>query len=188
MLKLDNVGFYYGDREVLKNFSLTVGDGECVSLQGSSGCGKTTVIKLLAGLCKPQSGEVFAPEKVSVVFQEDRLVPMLSVKRNILLPLKGDEKIKAIGLLKEIGLESEIDTEVRKLSGGMRRRVAIVRALAFSGDALLLDEPFNGLDGENKRIAADMILNEAESRNIPILLSTHIGEDAELLNSRVYKF
>ena len=188
MLKLDNVGFSYGDKKVLENFSLTVENGECVSLQGPSGCGKTTVIKILAGLCKPQSGEVFAPQKVSVVFQEDRLVPMLSVKKNILLPLAADEKEKAIRLLYEIGLKNELGTEIRKLSGGMRRRVAIVRALAFSGDALLLDEPFNGLDGENKRIAAGMILKEAESRNIPILLSTHINEDAELLGSRSFKF
>ena len=90
-------------------------------------------------------------------------------------------------LLRDMGLDKEADTAVRRLSGGMKRRVAIVRALAFGGEALLLDEPFNGLDAENRRTAAVLILKTAAENRMPVLISSHIDEDAALLKARVFK-
>lgn len=188
MLRLENVSFSYGDKSVLQNFSLTVHDGECVAIKGPSGCGKTTVIRLLAGLCAPNSGTVFAPERVGVVFQEDRLLPFASVKRNLFLTSPDGGRQNAMQLLRDTGLDKEADTAVRRLSGGMKRRVAIVRALAFGGEALLLDEPFNGLDTENRRTAAGLILKTAAENRMPVLISSHIDEDAVLLKARVFKF
>ena len=188
MLRLENVSFSYGDKAVLQNFSLTVHDGECVAIKGPSGCGKTTVIRLLAGLCAPNSGTVIAPERVGVVFQEDRLLPFASIKRNLFLTSPDGGRQNAMQLLRDMGLGSGADTAVRHLSGGMKRRVAIVRALAFGGEALLLDEPFNGLDAENRRTAAGLILKTAAENRMPVLISSHIDEDAALLKARVFKF
>ncbi|MFR7855077.1 MAG: ATP-binding cassette domain-containing protein, partial [Acutalibacteraceae bacterium] len=94
----------------------------------------------------------------------------------------------AMQLLRDMGLDKEAETAVRRLSGGMKRRVAIVRALAFGGEALLLDEPFNGLDAENRRTAAGLILKTAAENRMPVLISSHIDEDAALLKARVFKF
>ena len=135
MLRLENVSFSYGDKAVLQNFSLTVHDGECVAIKGPSGCGKTTVIRLLAGLCAPNSGTVIAPERVGVVFQEDRLLPFASIKRNLFLTSPDGGRQNAMQLLRDMGLDKEADTAVRRLSGGMKRRVAIVRALRRRGAA-----------------------------------------------------
>ena len=146
------------------------------------------MIRLLAGLCAPNSGTVIAPERVGVVFQEDRLLPFASVKRNLFLTSPDGGRQNAMQLLRDMGLDKEADTAVRRLSGGMKRRVAIVRALAFGGEALLLDEPFNGLDAENRRTAAGLILKTAAENRMPVLISSHIDEDAALLKARVFKF
>ena len=159
-------------------------DGECVCLKSPSGGGKTTVFRLVAGLEKPQSGQVLAPQKLAVVFQEDRLLPHMTLKSNVILPLKKSQYKKAVELLKEVGLGSFLNTPISKLSGGMKRRAAIIRAIAFEGEALLLDEPFNGIDLENKRVLAEIIKREVLSKNIPVLISTHIREDAELLSAK----
>lgn len=184
MIELKNVDFAYGDRQILTDFSLTVADGECVCLRSPSGGGKTTVFRLIAGLEQPQGGTVSAPEKLSVVFQEDRLISRLSLKKNVLLPLSKDRYLYALDLLSKVGLGDFSVTSVTKLSGGMKRRAAIVRALGFGGDALLLDEPFNGIDSENKRIIAQIIKTEVLKKGIPVLISTHVAEEAELLNAR----
>ncbi len=183
MLKLKNVSFSYGDKDILKGFSLEVSDGETVLLSGESGCGKTTVTRIILGLEKPTSGVVEAPENVSCVFQEDRLVPHLSVLHNVTLCAGKDKKETAEKLLFEAGLSGVIREKPAKLSGGMKRRVAIVRALAAMGDALILDEPFNGLDAETKETMIKMIRREAAG--VPILLISHNAEDAELMDARV---
>lgn len=183
MIKLKNVGFSYGDTVVLKNFSLEVKNGECVCLKGESGCGKTTVSRLVLGLESSQIGIVAVDGTVSAVFQEDRLIDTLSVKRNLLLI--SDDPHKAKLLVKQAGLESSFNKKVSSLSGGMKRRVAIIRALLFGGDALILDEPFNGLDFENKQKMAELITNQYIKKNKPVLLISHIEEDAKLLNARV---
>ncbi len=184
MIKLENVSFSYGDLQILKNFNLTVENGECVNLKAPSGGGKTTVFRLIAGLETPQNGEIIAPKKLSVVFQENRLIGKLSLKRNVTLALPNNNHQKAIELLTEVGLGDFLNTPVNRLSGGMKRRAAIVRAVAFCGDALLLDEPFNGIDSDMKIIVANIIKREVLNKNIPVIISTHIEEDALLLNAK----
>lgn len=183
MLEIKNLRFSYGEKNIIDNFSLTVPDGKCVCLTGASGCGKTTVLRLVAGLETPESGTVSAPKKLSVVFQEDRLVPHMSIIKNIMLCLPKDRKTLAEALLKEAGLEEARNKKPDELSGGMKRRAAIMRAVAFGGDALLLDEPFNGLDSETKSVMSSMIKREFTEKNKPVLMVSHIAEDAELMNS-----
>ncbi len=189
MIEFKNVNFSYGERQILDNFSLTVPDGKCVCLKGPSGCGKTTVLRLALGLLEPEKGKISGVQNPSVVFQEDRLLNGFSLKTNVLLPpLTAEQEENALKLLDEAGLYDALNKKVRNLSGGMKRRAAIVRAVAFGGEILILDEPFNGIDPENKRKMAEMIKREFLSKGKPVLMVSHIDSDAEILNAHVYNF
>ncbi len=188
MIALKTVSFSYGERKILTDLDLEVKDGECVCLKGPSGCGKTTALRLLLGLLTPDSGEISGCDSPSVVFQEDRLLNGFSLKTNILLPpLTSEQQANAVRLLNEAGLGDALNKKVRNLSGGMKRRAAIVRAVAFGGDVLILDEPFNGIDRDNKRIMAAMIKREFLEKGKPVLMVSHLDEDAELLNAKIYE-
>ncbi len=187
MIELKNINFSYGNQQILKNFNLIVNDGECVHLSGISGSGKTTVAKLILRLLEPHSGSVAAPKKISCVFQEDRLVENVSVISNIRMPLKNHQYSIADELLKKANLSSIAKKRVNELSGGMKRRIAIIRAIAYGGDALILDEAFTGIDYENKIVIADMIKQEFLDKGKPVLMITHIKEDAEILDARIIK-
>lgn len=179
MIKFKNVSFSYGKTPVLKNFNLSVLPGETVCLFGASGCGKTTVLKLIAGLLTANSGEVLVNGKVSFVFQENRLIPSLSAKENILAVTDTFDSLEALRL-------SEFcDAKPEDLSGGMARRVAIARAIDYGGDILLLDEPFNGLDKENKKLAVSLIKEKFKGKTI--VMVSHLKEDIDLLDAKVIK-
>lgn len=184
MIKLSNVSFSYNDLQILNNFNLEVKSGECVQLCGVSGSGKTTVARLILGLEKADSGNIVVPQKISVVFQEDRLLDNADVEKNIRLVLSKDQYAFADNLLKEFNLYNVRKKRVSALSGGMKRRIALVRAIAFGGDALILDEPFNGLDKQNKQIAANIIKREFLEKGKAVLLITHINDEALLLNAK----
>lgn len=188
MLQLKNVSFSYDKEPVLKDFSITVQSGKAVCLKGPSGCGKSTVLKILAGLIKADSGTVIAPSKVSVVFQEDRLLPWFDLEKNLLLTVGSDKKEQIEDLLIRVGLGDKLHSKIEDLSGGMKRRAAICRAIAFEGDALLLDEPFNGIDKENKEILARIVKEEFLDKGKPVLMSSHITDDAKLLDAEIYEF
>ena len=185
MIELKNVTFSYGEHNILNNFNLTVNNNECVQLCGASGSGKTTVARLILKLEKPINGTVITPDNISAVFQEDRLLENLDVQKNIRLVLPKEKYQFADNLLKEFNLYDERKKKISQLSGGMKRRIALLRAIAYDGDALVLDEPFNGLDLENKKIAAKIIKREFIDKNKPVLLITHVEEDAQLLNAKV---
>lgn len=189
MIEFKNVSFSYDKQEVLKDFNLTVNNGQCVCLKGPSGCGKTTVLRLAMGLTAPDSGEVSGSVLPSVVFQEDRLLNGMSLEKNIVLPpLTEEQQTNAAELIKEAGLYDVKGKKVRHLSGGMKRRTAIVRAIAFQGDVLILDEPFNGIDRENKLKMAKMIKREFLDKGKPVLMVSHVDSDAEILNATIYDF
>ena len=184
MTELKNISFSYGEKQIINNFSLKVTANECVCLCGESGCGKTTVLKIIAGLLKPQSGSITNPKNVSYVFQEDRLIPHLSVLQNVTLFLPKDKKSFAKELISEAGLIEFINKKPDELSGGMKRRLSLVRAVAFGGNALLLDEPFNGLDTANKVLMANIINREFTEKGKPVIMVSHVDEDIEILNAK----
>lgn len=184
MLELSSISFSYGKKQIIKDFSLNVSDGECVALKGESGSGKTTAAYILLGLRKADSGEVTAPENISAVFQDDRFVENQSLIKNLKTVLQKEKLQFAEELLEKVNLTEFKNKKISELSGGMKRRAAIVRAIAFGGDALIMDEAFNGIDDDNKKICADLLKKYFLDKNKPILFITHIDSDAALLNAR----
>lgn len=182
---LEHVTFAYDNTVVCAGLSWTLPERGVVCLWGASGCGKTTLLRLLAGLEHPRAGTVTLPGagRVDMVFQEDRLLPWMSALDNVMLP--GASREKAEMLLRQLGLEEVMHRFPAELSGGQQRRVAIARALAASGDLLVLDEPFNGLDEASWRMAAPLI--SARAREIPVVLVTHVAQHAEALQATVLR-
>lgn len=171
--------FGYGDAPLLNGVSLTVEDGECVMVTGGSGTGKTTLMRLIAGLLTPAGGSVERPDRLAAVFQEDRLFRGISALKNAALVGRAEN---AEALFREAGMTEYASLPAEKLSGGTRRRVAILRALNSPADALLLDEPFTGLDDANRRKMAAMIRRVYAGK--PILLISHDPSDGLLLGAR----
>lgn len=134
------------DKKILNNFTINFKDGKTTVLLGPSGCGKTTILNLLLGFIKPDEGEVIADStlKLSVVFQEDRLLENITVLQNLLVVNKNQNLCSNI--LSSLGIGETSNKYPNQLSGGMKRRVALARAIAYSGDAFILDEPFKGID------------------------------------------
>ena len=180
---LDNISFAYPDKTVLSNLSLTVPDRGVTCLFGPSGCGKTTLLRLRLGLEAPQNGEIRGDRSLpAVVFQEDRLLPWKTVLENVALTAKSIDHAK--DTLRTVGLEDTVFSQFpRALSGGMQRRVAIARALATESRWLALDEPFNGIDAQNREGIAARIRAYALDR--PVVLVTHHPEEIELLDATV---
>ena len=183
---MENVWFSYGEKEVLRGFDLTLKPGERMALTGPSGMGKTTVLFLLAGLLRPDKGEIrgLPPQGVSMVFQEDRLIGGLTVEENVRLvnPALPPEELE--GLMEELGLAGEGRSLPDSLSGGMKRRAAILRALACRRPLYLLDEPFKGLDGETLRRTAAAVSRQVGSASL--VLVTHDLREADLLDAREF--
>ena len=181
-IRLENVSFSYGDTAVLQDVTWTLPSHGVVCLRGPSGCGKTTLLRLLAGLERPQYGVIEGVRRVSMVFQEDRLLPWLSALENV--TVVGAEESSARRMLLSLGLtEEELQALPAHLSGGQQRRVALARALAANSDVLLLDEPFNGLDEDTWQNVVPQILAYAAHK--PVVLVTHIREQAEALNAKI---
>ena len=171
----------FGDKQVLRDFSLTLPERGTLVLCGPSGCGKTTLFSLLLGLISPDRGAVHTDGKrFSVVFQEDRLLEGLNAVQNIRFVCPQAGPALCASHLALVGLGEE-DGPTGSFSGGMKRRVAIVRAVLFGGDVLLLDEPFKGIDEETRERVANYLL--ANWPGEVILLITHDPEEARLLHA-----
>lgn len=166
MIEFKSISLSFDKKEIFNRFSATLPDRGLVLLTGRSGCGKTTLLRIILGLIKPSDGEVIFSQnikKVSVVFQEDRLVPTLTTLENVAL-VSGDAEAEK--RLFEVGLTDAKALYPAELSGGMKRRVAIARALAFSGDVLILDEAFTGIEEELCREILAKITDEYKDRLI----------------------
>ena len=185
MIGLSHVSKHFGDKEVLRDFSLTLGETGITAIVGRNGSGKTTLLRILAGLEKKYSGEVVTGNRVAYVFQDYRLVPTLTARKNIALVLDKERGGEAIGYLRAVGLEAEADSLPGSLSGGMQQRLALARAFAYDGDLLLLDEPFAALDDEWRRKMTDAVLDYAKTR--PVVLVTHDLQDLDDLNCKVVR-
>ena len=180
-MKIQHLCKSFDGKMVLDHVSLTLESGGTACLMAPSGRGKTTLLRCIAGLEAPDSGQITdLPERIAYVFQEDRLCDGFSAVDNIRLvtgKALGEGEIRRH--LEELGLAGSLDQPVRELSGGMRRRVVISRAVCFGADLLLLDEPFKGLDNEARQQTADYILRHRGAA--AILCVTHDREDAAAL-------
>lgn len=183
-MEVKNVCKSYNGEKVLNNVSLYIGDGETALISGVSGIGKTTLLRIMMGLEKADSGEIIGvPGKIAAVFQEDRLpekfIPVACVK---MTAPKAVSKKMIYSHLREVGLGEHLDKPVSKLSGGMRRRVAIVRAIICDADVIFLDEPFNGLDRETKLNTIAYIKKHTLGKTL--IAVSHNAEDAQLLGAK----
>ena len=186
-LTVENLTKHYGGQPVLQGVSFTLGEG-VTCLMAPSGAGKTTLLRLLLGLEKADGGQItgLAGRRISAVFQEDRLLPGLDAEGNLRFALGADyDEGKAAELLGELGLSDVGDKAVRDYSGGMRRRLALARALLFPCDILLLDEPFAGLDPENRARAAERVRRSGAGRIVFVV--THEASDAEALGADILR-
>lgn len=176
----------YGQRVVINNLNLRIERGDFVALLGESGCGKTTLLRALAGLDPIQGGRIDAPRRPAVVFQEHRLLPWDTLAQNVSLGLQGGHlRERAAAALTEVGLGDRLDDWPRNLSGGQAQRVALARALVQEPELLLLDEPFAALDALT-RIRMHDLVKELVARHRPgVLLVTHDVDEAIALADRI---
>ena len=205
MIKIKNISKKYGDLQVLKDVSLEFSHGiTCIS--GVSGIGKTTLCRIIAGLEQADSGEIFFSNETSqsentcikaknitenvprfsYVFQEDRLLSQLNVIKNLLFVTNKKAKNTsahdiAVDLLTKIGLSDSADKPVSELSGGMKRRAAVCRALMIDADVYIFDEPFKGLDEKTKKLAMDLV--KSQTRGKIVIVITHDETETEYLSA-----
>ena len=177
MIELKNVSMAYGDKKVIKNLSLRFDSPGTYAVLGPSGRGKTTLLRLIAGLEKPQSGSILLPEgaKIAFCFQEDRLLPFKTVLENVSLVCGSVDHARR--WLQAVGLADEENAYPSALSGGMKRRAALARALAYDGDILLMDEPFRALDAKTHESMLGLVRSAA--RDKLLILVTHDETDAD---------
>lgn len=200
LLKAESITVSFEGTNVIENVSLTLNEGETVSLLGVSGGGKTTLFNVLSGLYSPDEGKVYLDGeditgkagKVSYMLQKDLLLPHKRVIDNAALPLilkgvnKKEARKTAQSHLKEFGLEGAGDKYPHQLSGGMRQRVAFLRTYLASEKAALLDEPFSALDNITKSAIHRWFLSVMDEIKISVLFVTHDIDEAILLSDRIY--
>jgi len=186
LLRLAGARVSYGPVAVLDGLELEVRRGEFVALVGPSGCGKTTLLNLASGWLRPQAGTVETRGRVRMVFQQDGLFPWRTVAENVLLGLRhvapGPERTRRVAALLElVSLSSFAGHYPHQLSGGMRQRVELVRALAGDTDLLLMDEPFSSLDYLTRlRMRAELARLLREQPRTVVLVTHDIEEAAQL--------
>lgn len=185
MIELKHVSMAYGAKRVFADFSLSLPERGEYAVLGPSGCGKTTLLRLIAGLETPQSGQILRPDApIAFCFQEDRLLPWRTVRENIALALPAGARRDAAraarlaqAWLERVGLPEEGDAWPSSLSGGMKRRAALARALAFDAPVLLMDEPFRALDDAAHTDMLRLVRQCAQGKLL--VLVTHEQRDAE---------
>jgi sulfonate transport system ATP-binding protein len=198
MLTLENVGKTYSNGvRALGGVSMSVGSGEVVAVVGGSGCGKSTMLRLISGLDRPTFGrvvldgdEITAPhEKIGIVFQEPRLLPWLSVADNVGFGLadrpKPEREQRVRAQVDRVGLMDKAQVWPRELSGGQAQRVAIARALVTRPEVLLLDEPFSALDAFTRVDLQDHLLDLLAELRPTVVVVTHDVDEAIVLADRV---
>ena len=175
----ENVTKSFGNKTALRSLSVVFPGGKPSAVMGASGSGKTTMLRLIAGLDKPSSGSISVPkDKIAAVFQDDLLIGSFTPQKNIAFAVgKSSEKDEISAHLCELGLGSDLNKKCDELSGGMRRRVAIARAVLAKPGILLLDEPFKGLDETTRVSVIDYVREHTAGKTV--ILVTHDISDAE---------
>jgi NitT/TauT family transport system ATP-binding protein len=194
-----NISKNYGDVEALRDMSLEFPRGQLTSLLGPSGCGKTTLLKIIAGLLEPTSGQVEVNGKTvsgpgkdrAFVFQDFALLPWATVIRNVAFGLEmrgvaaSEREAIAEKYIKEVGLAGFEQSYPHELSGGMRQRVGLARALAVDSDVLLMDEPFSAVDEQTRRKFQEDLLNLVQIENKTFIFVTHSIEEAVYVSDQI---
>jgi NitT/TauT family transport system ATP-binding protein len=201
-LSVSRLSKSFGDLDVLRGISLGVERGEFISVVGPSGCGKTTFLRIVAGLERATAGEVSIDGRIvsgpgtdrGFVFQNDSLLPWRTVFTNAMIgreitgSIGPDDRRRTMELLKLVGLEGFENYHPRQLSGGMRQRVNLARALAIDPEILLMDEPFAALDAQTREIMQTELLRIWERGQKTVLFVTHQIDEAVFLSDRVLVF
>ncbi|WP_339061791.1 ABC transporter ATP-binding protein [Tepidibacillus marianensis] len=199
-ISLENVSKSYGDLKVLSNVNFTVESGEFVAIVGPSGCGKSTALRMIAGLEKPTIGKVMADEKIIdqpdpqriLIFQEHALFPWRTVGENVEFGLelanlaKEEREARTQAILSKVGLADFKDYYPGQLSGGMRQRASIARALVMDPDLLLLDEPYGALDAITRLKMQNELMSLWFSSGKTVILITHDIDEAIYLADKIY--
>ncbi|MDR2845762.1 MAG: ABC transporter ATP-binding protein [Candidatus Methanoplasma sp.] len=184
---------------VIEDLSLDIRRGELISVVGPSGCGKTTILKLIAGLIPLTGGAITIDGRSctkpgadrGMVFQDFALFPWRSVRKNVEFGLevagvpRAERRERAEQYIKLVGLDKFIDSRVYELSGGMKQRVGIARALVVNPDVILMDEPFGALDAQTRNIMQAQLIDILSSTNQTIIFITHSVDEAVYLSDRV---
>ena len=189
----------YGEVEALRDMSLDFPKGQLTSLLGPSGCGKTTLLKIIAGLLVPNQGEVYVNDQIvtqpgpdrAFVFQDFALMPWASVMRNVAFGLelrkvaKSEREDIARKYIKQVGLDGFENSFPHELSGGMRQRVGLARALSVDSPVLLMDEPFSAVDEQTRRKFQEELLQLVKNENKTFIFVTHSIEEAVYVSDQV---
>jgi NitT/TauT family transport system ATP-binding protein len=189
----------YGEVEALRDMSLDFPKGQLTSLLGPSGCGKTTLLKIIAGLLQPNQGEVYVNGQIvsepgpdrAFVFQDFALMPWASVLKNVAFGLelrkvaKSEREDIARKYIKEVGLDGFENSYPHELSGGMRQRVGLARALSVDSPVLLMDEPFSAVDEQTRRKFQEDLLQLVKEESKTFIFVTHSIEEAVYVSDQV---
>ena len=205
ILKLENLNFAYGKKQVLKNINYTFETGKIYAVVGKSGAGKTTLLSVISGLAEPGSGTIYVggeplnkmdkyeyrSKNIGVIFQSFNLLTKLTAVENVELSMEisggkqSNSRERAYALLEQVGLDrDEADRRVLKLSGGQQQRVAIARALSYNPDIILADEPTGNLDEETQREIIDILEGLAKEGKCVIIV-THSSYVANRADERI---
>ena len=193
LVEFNNISKSFDGLEVLKGLSFSVSQNDIIGILGPSGVGKSTILKLIAGIISQTSGELINNAKrIGYVFQEPRLLPWKNALDNVQLPLlvngfeKSEAKNKAEYFLGKMGLNGFEEYYPAQLSGGMLQRVSLARAFALEPDLLLLDEPFSALDLRLKSVLETMLKELLEENPIPMLYVSHSPEEVVQFANRIF--
>ena len=181
MIECRDLCLSFEGRVILNKVSFSLPDAGVFALMGSSGIGKSSLLKILFGLLAPDSGTIRGLDnlRVGILFQEDRLLPWHTALKNVMLAMEHPSQEEARILLDALEIGDSADAYPAVLSGGMKRRAALARAIAFSPDVLLLDEPFTGIDEQIKGRISPFIQKSAPL----IIFSTHNLQDADMMGA-----
>ena len=203
LMKIDKLRVVYrtDDKETVAvdDFTIDIKKGELVSIIGPSGCGKTTILRSIAGLLQPTSGTILigdnevkgAGSDRGMVFQDFALFPWRTVKQNVEFGMemagvpKEEREQRAMRYIKAVGLERFADSRIHELSGGMKQRVGIARALVMHPAVTLMDEPFGALDAQTRNIMQEQLVKIIQHSERTILFVTHSVDEALYLSDRV---
>ena len=191
-IKLINIEKNFGSKKIYDKFYLTFEEGKINCILGRSGCGKSTLLNIIANLEEVNSGEIIGvPKKIAYVFQEDRLIEWNSIYTNMELPLlkfyaKDERKEKIKNIIREVELGDCMNSYPKELSGGMRQRANIARALLYNGELLLMDEPFKSLDKSSKENIIKIFKKNHLEKNNTVLMVTHDINEALSLGDNIF--